>query len=76
MVTKQANGKLKQAGKSLIWVAPTEDEKGQIRAAAAIQGKPMSQFVLDLALEANRQAESRLAAWPSPFRSRRWPERS
>lgn len=59
MATKQKDGRLKQQGKSLIWVAPTEAEKSQIRAAAAVQGKPMSQFVLDLALAASEKILSK-----------------
>ncbi len=49
---KSAGARMRDAGKSLVWATFTEDEKADIRAAAGIAGKPMSQFVTDSALAA------------------------
>jgi uncharacterized protein (DUF1778 family) len=60
MVKKKASGgkRLKEQGRSLIWVSPTEDEKKKIRMAAAYKGVPMSEFLLQLGVtEADRILE-------------------
>ena len=50
-VKKKSGGKrIKEQGRSLVWVSPTEEQKERIRAAAGIAGKPMSQFLLDCGL--------------------------
>lgn len=49
-----AAARIKGQGKSLIWVAPTTEQKEQLRLAAAKEGKPMSRFVLECSL---REAE-------------------
>jgi uncharacterized protein (DUF1778 family) len=51
MAKKQSGGDyLKASKRQLIWVAPDEEQKEQIRVAAAIKGIPMSQFLLECGL--------------------------
>lgn len=41
-----AAARIKAAGKSLVWVTLNEADKSKIRVAAALQGMPMSQFLI------------------------------
>jgi uncharacterized protein (DUF1778 family) len=52
MKKASAGARIKAEGKSLIWVAPTAEQKDKIRVAAAVAGMPMSQFLLQHGLAA------------------------